>query len=68
MEAAWCRPDPTVVNEGTEVMMKLNKIVTATERTLGGILETSKQFIKERLAEPFPVEKAKLVAEAVAGL
>ncbi len=53
MEAAWYEHYPTVSNEDAEVLMELDKIVTATEKAVGGVLETSEQFIKERLAKPF---------------
>ena len=49
MEAAWYEHDPTVSNEDAEVLMELDEIVTATEKAVGGVLETSEQFIKERL-------------------
>jgi hypothetical protein len=54
MEAVWYEHDPTVSNEDAEVLMEMDEIVTATEKAVGSVLETSEQFIKERLAKPFP--------------
>ena len=54
MEAAWYKHNPMVSNEDAEVLMELDEIVTALERAVGGVLEASKRFIKERLAKPFP--------------
>ena len=41
MEVAWYDNDPTTGNEGAEVLMELNEIVTATGKGVGGVLKTS---------------------------
>ena len=55
MEVAWNDNNQLTDTEGAEVLMELDEIVTATEkRVVGGVLKTSKQIFKEKLAMPFP--------------